>query len=145
MVAKSAAEALRAYDLAPDTVELLLTDVILPRENGRELAHELQRRNSLIRVLLISGYAEQMVKSETESEFGRCLPKPFSSHALLRKVREVLDARTPEFGQSYLSGGDPRESGSHATAILSCAHVVAGSVNNVVWNFGQGQNPLQKS
>ena len=110
LVAKSASEALSAYELASGAVELLLTDVILPRESGRELARELRRRNPLLRVLLISGYAEQIVKRATESEFGRCLPKPFTARALLRRVREVLDARGPDFGESDLRQGDSRES-----------------------------------
>jgi CheY-like chemotaxis protein len=112
LVAKSAAEALRTYELASGAVELLLTDVILPRQNGRELARELRRQNPLLCVLLITGYAEQMVKAETESEFGRCLPKPFSTRTLLQRVREVLDTRCPGFEGSDLPESDPRESGS---------------------------------
>jgi DNA-binding NtrC family response regulator len=118
LVAKSATEASRAYELASGAVELLLTDVILPGENGRELAREFRRQNPLLCVLLISGYAEQMVKSETESEFGGCLPKPFSIRTLLQRVREVLDTRGPHFGESDLPEGDRRESGSNANAIL---------------------------
>ena len=145
LVAKSAAEASRAYELASGAVELLLTDIILPRENGRELARELRRLNPLLRVLLMSGYAEQIVESATESEFGRCLPKPFTARALLRSVRDVLDARGPDFGERDLRQGGPRESGSRVNAILSCAHVVAGSLHDVPGNLGQGQDPLQDS
>jgi DNA-binding NtrC family response regulator len=100
LVAKSAAEASRAYELVWGEVELLLTDVILPRENGQELARELRRQNPLLRVLLITGYAEQMVKSETEHEFGRWLPKPFSARTLLQRVREVLDSQSPDLRET---------------------------------------------
>jgi DNA-binding NtrC family response regulator len=93
LVAKNATEATRAYELASSGIELLLADVILPQENGQELARELRRQNPQLRVLLITGYAEQMVKSETEHEFGRWLPKPFSARTLLRRVREVLDGQ----------------------------------------------------
>jgi DNA-binding NtrC family response regulator len=94
LVAKSAAEASRAYELASGGVELLLTDVVLPRENGQELARELRRHNPVLRVLLITGYAERMVKMENECEFGRWLAKPFSARTLLRRVREVLDGQS---------------------------------------------------
>jgi CheY-like chemotaxis protein len=145
LAAKSAAEASRAYELASGAIDLLLTDIILPRESGRELARELRRQNPLLCVLLITGYTEQMVKSETETEFGECFPKPFSARALLQRVREVLDARVPDFGESDLRLGDQREGDSRANAILSCAPVLASSLHDVRWNFGQGQDPQQNS
>ncbi len=145
LVTKSAAEASRAYELASGAIDLLLTDVILPRESGRELARELRRQNPLLCVLLITGYAEQMVKSETESEFGECFPKPFSARALLRRVREVLDARGSDFGENDLRQGDPQESDSRTNAILSCEPVVASSLHDVPGDFGQGQDSLQNS
>ena len=93
LMAKSAEEGLRTYDLGSGEIELLVTDVILPGEDGRELARKLRRRDPSLRILLITGYAEQMVKSESKPEFGRWLPKPFSARTLLQRVREVLDGQ----------------------------------------------------
>ena len=106
LVTKSAAEASRAYDLASGGVDLLLSDVILPRENGRELARHLRRQNPLLRVLLITGYEEQMMKSETEYEFGRWLPKPFAARTLLRRVREVLKGQGAHLGEMSCAIGN---------------------------------------
>lgn len=91
LVAKSAEEGLRTYDVAEGEVNLLVTDVILPAEDGRELARKLRRQDPLLRVLLMTGYAEQMAKSGSEPEFGKWLPKPFSARTLLQRVREVLN------------------------------------------------------
>lgn len=85
--AKNAAEALQLYDDAGHDIDLLLTDVILPGENGRALAERLRRENPLLPVLLETGYAEQMVRETGE----QCLAKPFSSDDLLGRVRELMD------------------------------------------------------
>ncbi len=89
VTAKNAVEAARAYDRSFDEVELLLTDVVLPGETGRALAERLRRKNPSLKVLFVTGYAEQM--EMREAEHGECLAKPFSSATLLRKVRQVLD------------------------------------------------------
>ncbi len=96
LMAKSAEEGSHAYGLASAEIGLLVTDVILPGDNGRELARKLRRENPLLRVLLITGYAEQMVKSGSDPEFGRWLAKPFSARTLLQRVREVLDGQGPD-------------------------------------------------
>jgi len=70
-------------------IGLLLTDMILPGQSGRSLAATARGINPKIRVLFITGYAEQMVMDSNGQ--GACLPKPFSSESLLGKVRELLD------------------------------------------------------
>lgn len=89
LTAKNAAEAVRVYDARRGEVELLLTDVILPGETGRVLAGRLRRKDPELKVLLVTGYAEQMGRREAKPE--ECLAKPFSSAVLLRKVRQLLD------------------------------------------------------
>src|SRR5580700_9312278 len=75
--------------LAP--VDLLLADVIMPGMSGRELAAELTSFYPSTRVLLMSGYAEQLTVRELPSYGLEYLAKPFSIHTLLSRVREVLD------------------------------------------------------
>jgi PAS domain S-box-containing protein len=72
--------------------DLLLTDVILPGRNGRELAVELQRRHPGLRVLFTSGYAAQQSGEPLVPPGVPFLEKPFAPDELLRRVREVLDA-----------------------------------------------------
>ncbi|MGP0020469.1 MAG: response regulator [Candidatus Sulfotelmatobacter sp.] len=86
LIARNASEAESAYAGRRGGVELLLSDVVLPGENGRVLAGRLRRDHPELKVLLVTGYAEQMGLREEE-----CLAKPFSTDVLLRKVREMLD------------------------------------------------------
>lgn len=86
-------EALRVARGHDGPIHLLLTDVIMPRLRGRALADQLQGARSGLKVLYISGYpdtaiAEHGVLGEDVSFLG----KPFSPDALLRRVRQVLDA-----------------------------------------------------
>jgi len=96
LIAKDANEASRVYDAQFRAVDLLLTDVILPGENGRALAARLRRENPRLKVLLITGYMEQMGQQSAGVE--ECLAKPFSVEVLLRKVRDVLDGIEPPTG-----------------------------------------------
>ncbi len=91
LTAKNAAEAVCVYDARRSDVDLLLTDVVLPGETGRALAGRLRRENPALKVLLVTGYAEQMSPPESKQE--ECLAKPFSTEVLLRRVRNRLDRR----------------------------------------------------
>jgi len=95
--AKHAAEALRVYDEGRGEIDLLLTDVVLPGETGRALAARLRRENPGLKILLVTGYAEQMgLTGEMHEEL---LAKPFSSEVLLRRVAQLLEpAELPAVG-----------------------------------------------
>jgi PAS domain S-box-containing protein len=75
---------------------LLVTDVGMPRMNGRELAAALQARWPGLRVLYLSGYPSDAFQSEEIVRRGlHFLAKPWTPDALARKVREILDAPPP--------------------------------------------------
>jgi two-component system cell cycle sensor histidine kinase/response regulator CckA len=101
LTAKNAAEATGFFDVQCGEVELLLSDVVLPGETGRVLAGKLRRQNPRLKVLLVTGYGEQMGLLETvdgakhEVEREQCLAKPFSSEVLLRRVRQLLGRGAP--------------------------------------------------
>ena len=74
-------------------LHLLLTDVVLPGMNGRDLYEEVSRRFPDSRVLFMSGYTDDVVSHRGVLDEGIAfLQKPFSVQALSRKVRDVLDA-----------------------------------------------------
>jgi two-component system cell cycle sensor histidine kinase/response regulator CckA len=89
--AKNAEEALEIH--ASQDVQLLLTDVILPGVNGFALAKRLKQENPALKVLLVTGYAEQMSVIEAAEE--KFLAKPFSADALVRRVRQMLEVGEP--------------------------------------------------
>src|SRR5207249_8021452 len=73
-------------------IHLVLTDVIMPGMNGRELAERLVQRRPGLRVLYMSGYPGDAIVHRGALEPGTAfLQKPFMPEDLARKVREVLD------------------------------------------------------
>lgn len=74
-------------------IHLLLTDVIMPGMNGRELAQRISEIRPNVKVLYMSGYTENVIGHNGTLDAGvRLLQKPFNLRDLKAKVREVLDA-----------------------------------------------------
>ena len=97
----SIASPLKALGLAKDyreKIHLLITDMILPEMNGKDLAQHIQSVYPEIKVLFMSGYTANVVAHHNVLEAGVCfLQKPFSIKDLAVKVREALDnAKKPE-------------------------------------------------
>jgi signal transduction histidine kinase/CheY-like chemotaxis protein len=89
--------AVAAADRQPGHIHLLITDVVLPRMSGRELAARLAIHRPAIKVLYVSGTSEGAIARHRMLEPGtEFLEKPFSLESLLRKVRQVLGAKRSE-------------------------------------------------
>ncbi|MDB4908435.1 MAG: response receiver sensor histidine kinase response regulator [Gemmatimonadetes bacterium] len=80
-----------AHDF-PGTIDLMLSDVIMPHSEGPPLIARLLARRPAIRALYMSGYADEAIQHVLLLEETPFLAKPFSPDALARKVRDVLDA-----------------------------------------------------
>jgi DNA-binding response OmpR family regulator len=86
--AEAAAEISAAHH---GTIDLLLTDVVMPGRNGRELAELIVRRRPSIRVLFMSGYSNDAVLMRGVAATGaQFIQKPFTIDELSTKVRDVL-------------------------------------------------------
>ncbi len=95
LTAKNGGDALRvSYDYA-DVIGLLVTDVVMPKMSGRQLADLLLPARPKMKVLFMSGYTDDTMVRHGILDAGiSFLCKPFTPMGLARKVREVLDAST---------------------------------------------------
>ena len=86
-------EAIHISNLFADTIALLVTDVVLPRIDGKQVAKELNKLRPETRVLFLSGYPEDTLVRHGALQAGvNFLQKPFSIKALTSKVQSVLDS-----------------------------------------------------
>jgi len=93
LVAASGRDAERVAGQHDGPIHLLMTDVVLPGLNGREVAQRLTAARAGIRVLYLSGYTDDAIVHHGVLEPGVAfLQKPFTPAVLGRKVREVLDS-----------------------------------------------------
>jgi two-component system cell cycle sensor histidine kinase/response regulator CckA len=93
IVARDSEDALRLSDELGDQIDVLLTDVVMPRMSGAALASRLLARWPTIKVLYVSGYTDGTVMEHGVLEHGvPFLQKPFTSEQLAHKLRSVLDA-----------------------------------------------------
>jgi two-component system, cell cycle sensor histidine kinase and response regulator CckA len=100
VIAESAAQALEAYRESPVPVDLLLADVVMPGISGHELAQQFFVLYPQVRIVLMSGYMEQLALCQLSPYRKEYLAKPFSIATLLQRVREVLDRDPFDFGAS---------------------------------------------
>ena len=94
LAARTGPEALAKISNHTRSIDLLITDVVMPGMSGRELADILLRQVPGLKVLFMSGYTDDaMVRHGINIERVAFLQKPFGSQELLRKVREVVTKR----------------------------------------------------
>jgi PAS domain S-box-containing protein len=93
LIAAHGVEALRVAEQHPGPIHLMVADVVMPGMSGREVGELLVRARPEVKVLYVSGYANESIVHHGVLEPGLAfLEKPFTPDALARKVREVLGA-----------------------------------------------------
>ena len=92
LTAADGAEAVEIFRKNAARIDLLLLDVIMPKQNGKQLYDEIRQVRSDVKILFMSGYTADVVNSRGLLEQGmQIITKPFSLKHLSKKVREVLD------------------------------------------------------
>ncbi len=92
LTASTPAEAIRVAQAYGSQIELLVTDVIMPEMNGKDLARNLSSSCPRLRYLFMSGYTADVIAPKGVVEEGtNFIQKPFTKEALAAKVREALE------------------------------------------------------
>jgi signal transduction histidine kinase/CheY-like chemotaxis protein len=90
--AEDGTAALALFEAKPFHIDLLLTDIVMPGMNGRQLADELHQRQSGLKVLFITGYSRNAIVHQGRLDPGvSLLQKPLTQVMLAAKIREILD------------------------------------------------------
>ena len=91
-MAEDGEDALRISKTHDGSIDLLITDVIMPKINGKEVAERLQPLFPHMQVIFMSGYTDEVIAHhgilDSDLNF---LEKPFAPEELIQKVREILD------------------------------------------------------
>jgi len=115
LVAASGDDALRLLERHPAPIDLLITDVIMPRMSGTELAQVVTTLRPGIKVLYMSGYTDDKLRDlPTTGPQIAWIQKPFQLHDLAQKLREVLN-RPVETGHPPQSTREPAAGPSYDT------------------------------
>jgi len=94
LVAENGEDALKISKEHEGTIDLIITDVVMPKMGGKETADRLQALHPQMKVIYMSGYTDNAIVRHGVLASGlNFLEKPFSPRALARKVREVLDKK----------------------------------------------------
>ena len=92
LMASNPKEAIYIADNFHEAIHLLLTDVVMPEMNGRELAEQLVAKRPHLKVLYMSGYTQGILSEHAfEAVDAAFLEKPFSQQTLSKKVRQILN------------------------------------------------------
>jgi PAS domain S-box-containing protein len=90
--ASNGADAITKWGADLKQIDLLLTDIVMPVMNGLTLAEELSIRRPVLKVIFMSGHAEEVINRQSgPNPTPEILQKPFAPNILVRRVREILD------------------------------------------------------
>ena len=86
-------DAIIKYDENKDMVKLVILDCIMPKKNGKQAYREIKTLNPAVKVLFVSGYAEDIISKEGLLDLDvNLVRKPVTPSLLLARIRELLDA-----------------------------------------------------
>jgi CheY-like chemotaxis protein len=90
MTASDPSAGVATYAQNPDSVDLIITDMVMPAMDGRQVVEAVRSINPRVKIIITTGFSEDLGGIPTEG----FLKKPFSGNALLQTVRQTLDKKT---------------------------------------------------
>jgi PAS domain S-box-containing protein len=114
----SGPEALRLWDENGGQVDLLLTDMIMPGISGADLVNQLKLRKPALKVIMSSGYCDDLAGRDLTHADIQFLPKPYQPHTVAQLVRRTLDGHAP---LASARSGDTSHLFRHATQVIGAA------------------------
>ncbi|MFQ5774567.1 MAG: PAS domain S-box protein [Kiloniellaceae bacterium] len=107
--ARSGESALEILEERGRSIDLLITDVVMPRVDGPTLVRQVRETHPDMKVIFISGYTEDSFRKKLGEDIGiHFLPKPFSLKQLAAKVKEVMGERPPSADAGARAASRPR-------------------------------------
>ena len=88
--AEDARQALKVYEECGHSVDLVMTDMVLPGRTGQQLGQDVRKRSPEVAVLVTSGYGEAEYETEVPEAHTYFLAKPYSRRALVEKIETIL-------------------------------------------------------
>lgn len=106
--AENGLEALEVFDRVAESIDIMVTDVIMPEMSGPQLVASLEARARGMQVLYISGYTDDALSHHGVLNAGvQLLAKSFSSSEIIKKIREMIGA--PAHAANQEAKGMPRQ------------------------------------
>jgi PAS domain S-box-containing protein len=83
--------ALTSFIQDPQSVDLILTDIVMPEMSGIDMANQIREVDEEIEILLMSGYADDMLDQFSMESYENFIQKPFTPQQLTKRIRYLLD------------------------------------------------------
>ena len=103
LIAKDGLEALEMAEQRRGSIDVLVTDVVMPRMRGTELARKLKRCHPELKIVYMSGYLEHDSQDGSYEADAAFLQKPFTRESLLQKIRELFETKEHASSESVLA------------------------------------------
>jgi two-component system, cell cycle sensor histidine kinase and response regulator CckA len=103
LAAENAEDAMRIYEDCERTIDLVMTDMVLPGSTGQKLGQDLRKRSEQLSVLVTSGYADAECDVEDPKAQTYFLAKPYSRGELLGKVCFILGKQAAQRAEMQAS------------------------------------------
>lgn len=95
LAAASGEEALNIVEASADPIDIVVSDVVMPNMDGPTLVKHIREKLPAVKIIFISGYAEETLRKSIDTPDVAFLPKPFSLKDLAQAVKRVLEEKRP--------------------------------------------------